>query len=165
MKLAMKFYLITPLLFLMLNGFSLPVFAEEEHDIPHPPIEIEHQQHSPSPWEIEQEKPGIYVDHVEHEADTFQAKFLNMLFILGLLIGFMILASWTLKRMMKSRVSQLNVGSSIKISETRSLSPRSALYLIEVHGQHILLAESQTAVTHLGSWPVEEGLEKDMVED
>ncbi len=42
------------------------------------------------------------------EQDTFQGKFLNMLFILGLLIGFMILASWLLKKMMKSRITQIN---------------------------------------------------------
>jgi flagellar protein FliO/FliZ len=154
----MKTYLITPLLFLVLHTFSLPVIAQEEEAAQHHTTELEQEQ-SLSPWDVEHEKPGITIEHVEHEADTFQAKFLNMLFILGLLIGFMILASWTLKRMMKSRISQLNVGSTIKISETRSLSPRSTLYLVEVNGQNILIAETQTTITQLASWPVEEEIE------
>jgi flagellar protein FliO/FliZ len=88
-----------------------------------------------------------------NEPDNFQAKFLNMLFILGLLIGFMVLASWMLKKMMKSRVTQINQASSIKILETRQLSPKSALYLIEVEGKIILIGESQTMINHIASFP------------
>lgn len=89
------------------------------------------------------------------EKDNFQAKFLNMLFILGLLVGFMILASWALKKMMRSRLTQINQVSAIKVLETRQLSPKSALYLIEVEGQALLIGESQTGLTHLASFSSE----------
>lgn len=94
-------------------------------------------------------EPGV--KHVK-EQDNFQAKFLNMLFILTLLIGFMILASWVLKRMMKSRITQINQSSAIKVLETRQLSPKSALYLVEVEGRIILIAESGTSVNHIASF-------------
>ena len=79
-----------------------------------------------------------------------------MIFILALLIGFMILAAWALKRMMKSKMTQLNTGSSIKILETRYLSPRATLYLIEIQGQNVLIAESPTVVSFLKTFRPEE---------
>lgn len=85
----------------------------------------------------------------EKETETFEAKFMNMLFILGLLIGFMILASWALKRLMKTKMTQINTSSNIKVLETRYLSPRASLYLIEVENQKILISESPTTVTYL----------------
>ncbi|HYG40740.1 MAG TPA: flagellar biosynthetic protein FliO, partial [Cytophagales bacterium] len=87
------------------------------------------------------------------ESDNFQAKFLNMLFILGLLIGFMILASWALKRMMKARVTQINQTSLIKLLETRPLSPKSIVYLIEIENTKILVGESQNGLNYLASFP------------
>jgi len=101
--------------------------------------------------------PGIYDEmfHHERESDTFQAKFLNMLFLLALLIGFMILASWALKRLMKTKIGQLNTASNIKVLETRYLSPRTTLYLIEIHDQAILIAESPTAVSCVATFPQE----------
>ncbi len=83
------------------------------------------------------------VDREVKKQESFQAKFFNMLFILALLIGFMILTSWLLKRMMKARVVQVNQASLIKVLETRQLSPKSTLYVIEVDQKRVLLSESQ----------------------
>jgi flagellar biogenesis protein FliO len=83
------------------------------------------------------------------ETENFQAKFINMLIILGLLIGMMIVASWTLKRMMRTRVAQMNTASEIKIQESRHLSPRATIHLIDVQGEQLLIAESPTSVTLL----------------
>ncbi len=88
--------------------------------------------------------------------DDFQSKFMNMLIVLGLLIGFMVLASWMLKRLMRTRINQLNSTSSIKVLETRHLSPKSTLYLLDVMGQGLLIAESQTGISHLATLPLEE---------
>lgn len=87
-----------------------------------------------------------------NEADDFQSKFMNMLFMLGLLIGFMLFASWLLKRMSRSRVTNLNQGSDIKVLETRYLSPRATLYLLDIHGKNILIAESPMGVSHISSF-------------
>lgn len=97
--------------------------------------------------------PWLY--NAEKEPDNFQAKFLNMLFILALLVGFMLLASWMIKRMMRTRLNQVNVTSLVKILETRPLSPRSTIYLLDVNGQGLVIAESQMGVTHLATFPLE----------
>jgi flagellar protein FliO/FliZ len=90
------------------------------------------------------------------ESDDFQAKFINMLVMLALLIGLMIAASWMIKRMMKTRTTQLNTSSSIKVLETRYLSPRSTLYLLEINGKGLLVGESHTGITSLGYISLEE---------
>lgn len=100
--------------------------------------------------------PNIMHDHIDKDADNFQAKFFNMLLVLGLLIGFMILASWMLKRMTRVRVEQLNTASDIKILETRHLSPKSTIYLLDVMGQGLVIAETPTNVSHLATIPLQE---------
>lgn len=116
-------------------------------------------QHFFNPDEINQYTfPVLWPDDSPKEEESFEAKFFNMLFILGLLIAFMILASWALKRMMKSKVSQLNTASSIKVVESRYLSPKATLHLVEVEDQLILIAESPSAVTHLAAFPLEGGV-------
>ena len=115
-------------------------------------------EHPDSPGRLYSEHhdiPDVLIDRVEHESDTFQAKFLNMLFILALLIGFMILASWALKRLMKTKINQLNTTNNIKVLETRYLSPRATLYLVEIVDQTFLIAESPTTVTYLATLPHE----------
>jgi flagellar biogenesis protein FliO len=94
-------------------------------------------------------------DHPLKQPDNFQSKFFNMLLILGLLIGFMLLASWMLKRMMRSRITQLNDASAIKIRETRHLSARSTIYLLDVMGQGLVIAETPTGVSHLATVSLE----------
>jgi flagellar protein FliO/FliZ len=91
------------------------------------------------------------IDPNLEETDGFQSKFMHMLFLLGLLISFMLFASWMLKRMTKSRVTQLNQASSIKLLETRYLSPKSTIYLIDVKGQSLLIGESASGLTHLAT--------------
>lgn len=106
----------------------------------------------------EEEIPRMEAEHLPRESDTFQSKFLNMLFLLGLLIGFMILASWALKRMMRTKMHQLNTASQIKVIETRYLSPRATLYLVEIQNQSFLIGESPTTMTYLATLPTEESL-------
>lgn len=85
----------------------------------------------------------------EKQNDKFYTEFLNMLATLGLLIGVILIAAWFLKRFLNTRMEQINTVSSIKISERRALSPKTALYLLEVHDKTILIAESQNGVTLL----------------
>ena len=47
---------------------------------------------------------------------------------------------------MKSRVQFINNNKSIKILERRTLSPKSALYLIEVNNEKVLISESHVEV-------------------
>ncbi|WP_068470363.1 FliO/MopB family protein [Candidatus Protochlamydia phocaeensis] len=144
----MKYYLLIPLFLFSL--FAIPCSL--------PGQDAPAAQHSSDPFSdhlpyssTDSSHPyDPLADHLQ-EPDNFQVKFMNMLFVLALLIGFMILASWMLKRMMKTRVTQLNSSSIIKVLETRYLSPRSTLYLLDLQGKQLLIAESATGVTALTS--------------
>ena len=80
----------------------------------------------------------------------FMAEFMKMLFFLGIIIAFMIIGSWFLKKMINTRLQQTNQQSSIQVIEQRALSSKSTLYLLNVEGQEILIAESPAGVVSLG---------------
>ena len=157
---AMKSYLFILLLFLGTLCLPIFIFSQEHFSQQHsgtseqsfPPSSSDEHLNPTDRGELS----GTWPDHMTHETDNFQTKFFNMLLLLGLLIGFMILASWALKRMMKTKMTQLNTASDIKLLETRYLSPRATLYLIQVQNQSLLIAESPTHVTYLTTLPQEE---------
>ncbi|QLH35282.1 MAG: flagellar biosynthetic protein FliO [Parachlamydiaceae bacterium] len=60
------------------------------------------------------------------------------------------------QKMMNTRMEQLNTTSEIKIIEKRLLTPKTSLYLIDIHGTGFILAESLNGVTSLGSFNVNE---------
>jgi flagellar biogenesis protein FliO len=145
---SMKLYLWTSLFFF--SSLSLPLsLVGEDHTPPPSPLLIPHESDRPDKGLLEDEltKPST----TDMEGETFQAKFIRMLVLLGLLIGFMILASWALKRMMKTKVDPLNIDRVIKLLETRYLSPRATLHLVEIEGQRFIIGESPTAMTHIAS--------------
>jgi len=80
---------------------------------------------------------------------TFYQEFLHMLWTLGLLLGVLILIAYLLKRIMHTRIQQANVSSSIKILESRALSQKNALHLIQVGEVKALIAEGHEGVTLL----------------
>lgn len=162
-QIAMKYYLLIPLLFLAFFSLAVSSFSQEPtphslaQALEHSPLFIstndEHLDHEDLKTDSPEGEPipNTWPNHLEKESDSFQAKFFHMLMILGLLIGFMLLASWALKRMMRTKMTQLNTGSTIKILETRYLSPRATLYLIEAQDQTFLIGESPTQVTYLAT--------------
>lgn len=158
---TMKQYLLIPFLFLTLFSVSPSFSQESQTQLPiskeaHPNNQ-DRAVHSYPVYDAnavnipDEAYHDPLVEPILKDSDTFQSKFMNMLLLLGLLIGFMLLASWMLKRMTKTRVTQLNQASSIKVIETRYLSPRSTLYLLDVQGQSLLIAESPMGVAHLAS--------------
>lgn len=80
---------------------------------------------------------------------TFIGEFFYMLLMLGLLISLVMFTSWFLKRMLHSRIEQMNSSSTIKVLEKRSLSQKTHLYLIEHEGKSLLIAETPTHVVPL----------------
>jgi len=159
---SMKSYFFV--LFIFLIPLSSSILASTEEDVLNQRSEISRSLPSLVSYSVEGqeeerkkggfdpgERAGIWVDPMEKESDTFQTKFFNMLLILGLLIGFMVLASLALKRLMKAKITHLNTESGIKLLETRSLSPRTTLYLVEVQDQTFLIADSPTSITPLPS--------------
>lgn len=91
----------------------------------------------------------------EAPEDHFFGQFMKMLGTLGLLIAIMVAASWSLKRMLNTRVQQLNESSLIKVVETRALSNKSSLHLVEIDGKTLVIGEAVNSITLLTS------LEKD----
>src|ERR1700722_16543977 len=92
----------------------------------------------PSPTETR--KPG---------EDRFIFDFINMLATLGLLISIILIATWILKRLLNTRLQQMNSSSNIKIVERRALSPKTAIYIIEVNNRNLVVAESVNGITQL----------------
>jgi flagellar biogenesis protein FliO len=144
----MTHYLLIPFLSLFFISSTFSVFAQQETPQEQPALR---KDTAPIPI-IKDDSFDEDVKKAVSEPDNFQGKFMNMLFILALLIGFMILASIMLKRMTRTRVTQMNNQSLIKVLEARPLSPRSTLYLLDIEGKEILIAESHAGVSHIASF-------------
>jgi flagellar biosynthetic protein FliO len=97
-----------------------------------------------TPTELEEPRVRRVADE-----GRFYSDFINMLTTLGMLVALLLLATWFLKKMTRTRQLQLNTSSLIKILEQRQLSPRSTLHLIEVGGKTLLIGESPTAIAQL----------------
>lgn len=85
----------------------------------------------------------------KEEGDRFVTELLNMLFVLGAIVGLMLFVTWILKKMMSHRLVQGNVESQIKVLEQRALTPKSILYLIEVDGKKIVIADSPHGIRRI----------------
>lgn len=86
------------------------------------------------------------------DSDKFMSEFMNMLATLALIIVFIFIATWFLKRMLNVKVQQMNTTSLIKITERRSLSPKTVLYLLEIRDKEIAVAETSQGLTLLGEF-------------
>ena len=103
-----------------------------------------------------------YADPQEYHAkpeekgmNRFMAEFANMMFMLGLIVAGLFLLTWLLKRFTNTRMQQLNTTSHIKIIERRSLSPKSTIFLLEINGQGIVIAESTAGVHKVGEFELD----------
>lgn len=114
------------------------------------------QKSQQKPPSINPEEPVFpledFMETPNKQNDRFFTEFLNMLATLGFVIGIILLAAWFLRRLLNTRLEQINTTSTIKIIERRSLSPKTALYLIEIYEKTVLIAESQNGVTQLAEF-------------
>lgn len=85
--------------------------------------------------------------------DNFRGEFLNMLMTLGAIITILLVASWLLKRMASTRVLQINESSLIKILERRSINAKTSVYLLDIKGKQIAIAESTSGLLLLPEVP------------
>ncbi len=86
----------------------------------------------------------------------------KMLLTFAALIVLFGVSYWLLKRVGRNRVTGMNNLKAIKIRERRPISPKTTLYLIELAGKEVLIAESQLDVRSLATyeWPDEEPANK-----
>jgi len=79
----------------------------------------------------------------------FMQEFMNMLTTLGLMIAVLVAGGWLVKKLLATRMKQTNTTSTIKVMERRTLTARTAIYLLDIEGQQIAIAESHNGVTLL----------------
>lgn len=115
--------------------FSLNVFAQE---LTPPQTQPEEYQEPSSQEENLLNQTG--------EPVSYKTAFTKMMLSLLVLIVLIVISVWMLRRISHGRMKQLNTGRSIKIIERRPLSAKSILYLIEVNGKKVVIAESQLEV-------------------
>lgn len=99
------------------------------------------------------DEPILSPDPIEE--DHFFRDFVNMLTTLGLIVATIFFISWFLKRMVNTRIEQANTASIIKIVERRALSPKSALYVVEVYNKQILVGETSSGIKTLAEFPID----------
>jgi len=100
----------------------------------------------------------ITEDDSAPKAYNFWNEFTNMVITLALILGTLIVFAWILKRFLSKRVIQVNATSSIRIIERRALSPKTAIYLLDVLGKGIIIGESPAGLNALGELPLETNL-------
>ena len=91
----------------------------------------------------------------EEGQDRFFQEFMNMLTTLGLIVATIFFISWFLKRMVNTRIQQVNTTSLIKIVERRALSPKTTLYVVEIYDKQLIIGETATGMSTLGEFPAE----------
>lgn len=78
--------------------------------------------------------------------ESYESAFIKTIVVLIGLLALVVLTVWMFKKISHGRLRTFNYLKSIKIIEKRPLSPKSMLYLIEVNGKQVLIAESQLEV-------------------
>lgn len=107
---------------------TLPLVAEEvEKEAP------------PQGIEMEERVPEV----MRTKYETVFIKMLAILFLIAISAGFIV---WLYRRFNFSKMHQLNYLRTIKVIEKRPLSPKTMLYLVEINGKQVMLAESQLEV-------------------
>lgn len=142
----LKFFLLlllaTPL-FSEEVGESFPLEMEFIADAPKETVPPSEKGGAPSPMQPLQEEPPVDV----HKAtESYETAFMKTVIVLVGLLVLVILTIWMFRKISHGRFRGMNMLKSIKILEKRPLSPKSMLYLVEVGGKQVLLAESQLEV-------------------
>lgn len=94
--------------------------------------------------------PYILLAQETEKGLSFFDEMMHMFLILGGILVAMLVVAWSLKRLLNTRMEQINADSQIKIIEKRHLSPKSILYLVELQGKRYLLGEGPQGVVSLG---------------
>lgn len=132
--------------------FVPPLFADEAEA---PPPQV--NQEAPSTPQVSQEPPPFAEFLSEEKKEPaqydFWSEFMNMLSALTLIILLMLVAAWVLKRLMNQRVALVNQNSSIKILDCRSVSPKCNVYILDILGRGLVIAETAQGVSTLLELP------------
>lgn len=124
----------------------IPLCAVDDKDKSPPPekpkVEEKAEAKAPPPPAKEIEKKM----DVHHATENYETAFIKTIVVLVGLLVLIILTVWMFKKISHGRLRSFNYLKSVKVLEKRPLSPKSMLYLIEVSGKQVLIAESQLEV-------------------
>lgn len=81
--------------------------------------------------------------------NLYEALFFKTLLVLFIIIFVIAAVMIFYRRFSNNRFRSLNVQKHIKVIENRPISPKTMLYLIEIAGKKVLLAESQMEVRRI----------------
>ena len=95
------------------------------------------------------EEHAVSETEASTEVDPFQERFQRMMITLFGLVAFMILGAIAVKQLMRARIGQVNQGSAIQLLETRAISHKVSLHLVEIEGERILVGETASHLSIL----------------
>ena len=160
------------LLKLLIILFFTPLLAEEDTQAPLMKMELiadtsNKKEETPSsdkvkeataPKKMEEKeecKPSDEFHKASHEVhkatESYETAFIKTIVVLVGLLVLVILTVWMFRKISHGRIRGMNVLKSVKILEKRPLSPKSMLYLIEIGGKQVLIAESQLEVRNVAT--------------
>ncbi|MGE0197484.1 MAG: flagellar biosynthetic protein FliO [Simkaniaceae bacterium] len=138
----------------------LPLLGEDTKPPEDPKKEV--------PCPVDQKKDVTPATQEEHPLDvhkateSYETAFIKTIVVLVGLLVLILLTVWMFKKISKGRFRSFNYLKSVKILEKRPLSPKSMLYLIEVGGKQVLIAESQFEVRTVATLDWVDGDNKDL---
>ena len=86
----------------------------------------------------------------EIQMPTYEGAFLKMILTLVGLVALVFISVWLLKKLTQGKIGSFGK-KHINIIERKPLSPKTILYIIEVDGKQILVAESQLEIKTLAT--------------
>ncbi|NGX59369.1 MAG: hypothetical protein KR126chlam3_00520 [Chlamydiae bacterium] len=122
------------LLCLFFIALSSSAIAQEEKE----PQKQEEQQ-------VEKPADKDFFDIAEAPV-SYKGAFMKMMLTLLGLIVLIVISVWMLRRVSHGRMKQMNLGRAMKVIERRPLSAKTVLYLVEISGKKVVIAESQVEV-------------------
>jgi len=140
--------------FLFLFILAAPLQSEEKAPPSSEQTAQDNHKEDPSPAKSTDETKEQTDDTPEDSAlkdatDSYETAFVKTIVVLVGLLVLIILTVWMFKKISRGRLRSFNYTKSIKVIEKRPLSPKSMLYLIEVGGRQVLIAESQFNVKEI----------------
>jgi flagellar biogenesis protein FliO len=108
------------------------------------------------PSHASKEFPNIFLgpeseipENSSYGEDKFFGEFMRMLVILSSIIAALLIFAWFAKKFLTGRLEQINADSPIKVLERRILTPKTTVYILDLQGEKIALAESHHGVAFL----------------
>ncbi len=98
---------------------------------------------------LEPPAPHLEIPSSAKNNESYEHAFIKMILTLGGLLVLVFLTLWLLRKFSHGRLGGFASSKKIKILEKKPLSPKTILYLVELDGKQVFIAESQLEVKML----------------